>query len=194
MKTSNVVLFTVAAFALGFIAGVLFASFKSDPPGLAGQAASPEAARPGPSPADDHWREELAAITAQLEDAPDEPKLLLNAGNLLFDHGQFKQAVPYYQRALKVMGENPNVLNDIGVAYRRLKQPEKAVEYFRRARKADPGHAPSALNLGITLFHDLNDHEGALEAWEEYLALNPNDPNTQMIRQVVEQLRKDQAK
>ena len=68
---------------------------------------------------------------------------------------------------------NPNVLTDLGVMYRRNKQPEKAVEMFNRAIEADSKHEFSRMNKGVVLFHDLNDKQGAMKAWEGLLAVNP---------------------
>ena len=91
----------------------------------------------------------------------------------MMDHEQYDQALAYYQQALEIGGPQPDLLTDMGVCYRRMGNPGKAVEAFRQARKLDPRHENSALNLGIVLFHDLGQKEEALAAWREYLELNP---------------------
>ena len=50
----------------------------------------------------------------------------------------------YYEKAMEINNSDANLITDAGVAYRRLKQPEKAVEYFRLARKTDPTCCTSA--------------------------------------------------
>ena len=106
----------------------------------------------------------------------------------MFDAAQFQKAVEYYEKAVKIIGENPDLLTEVGIAYRRLGKPITAVTYFTRAHKADPKHAPSAFQLGLVKLHDLSDNQGALEAWEEYLKLAPEGPRAEMIRRVLAQI------
>lgn len=185
MKQSNAIIMALVAFALGFVAGVGYVSFTGPPPGI-NQGHAP-AAKTADDSKEKHreFQENLAAIKKMIDSNPDDPSLLVKAGNLLFDHDRHEDAVEYYKQALKTIGENPNVLTDVGISYRRLGKPEKAVEYFQRARKADPKHSPSALNLGIVFFHDLQKKEEALAAWRTYLELEPDGSHADMIRRVV---------
>ena len=195
MSKSNVIILAVVVYVLGVVSGLFVAAYKGAPPGLERQAAgpvqsaTPTSAMPPPPAADmAQVQAQLAALDKQIEAAPDNYLLYVQAGNLLFDNNLDEQAVKYYNQALEKGGENPDVLTDCGISYRRLDQPEKAVEYFRRARKADPRHVNSALNLGIVLFHDLQRNEEAVAAWKEYLALNPTGERADMIRRVVSQI------
>jgi tetratricopeptide (TPR) repeat protein len=199
MKKSNVVILSIVIFIAGFIAGLLYAAYKGPPPGLEQRAAvrpmsdhDPgvrEPASSGPSPEDmAEVQIKIEALDENIKQYPEQVDLYVQAGNLLFDHDLYERAIDYYTQALKLDPKNPNVLTDVGIAYRRLQRSEKAVEYFRMARNVDPDHQTSALNLGIVLFHDLQDYPGALDAWRAYLAMNPTDPRAEMIRQVVAQL------
>lgn len=188
MKKSNALFLCLAVFILGFLAGLLWASYKGPPPGLERQARhehQPQTA--GPAETDQAWAQ-LAELEARIKAAPDQVRLYVQAGNLLFDHEMYQRAAEYYEQALELGLKDPDVLTDAGVCYRRLDQPNKAAGFFRRARQADPAHETSALNLGIVLFHDLGDKKGALKAWREYLALNPKGRRADMIRQVVARL------
>lgn len=185
MKRSRAALAVGAALILGFVAGLFFAAYKGGPP-LPARAPAPQT-ESLPAPSHD-VEAELAALEKRLQAEPENAALLVDAGNFCFDHELYTRAIEYYQQALEVGGENPNVLTDLGISYRRTGRPEKAVALFRRARKADPGHAFSALNLGVVLLHDLNDQEGALQAWREYLALEPQGQSAEMIRRVVARL------
>ena len=75
---------------------------------------------------------------------------------------------------MALVPNDPNVLTDLGVMYRRNKQPEKAIEAFDKAISADPSHEKSRFNKGIVLMHDLNDIDGAARAWEGLVEINPN--------------------
>lgn len=188
MKKSTVIGLCLGTFALGFIVGLFWAAYKGPPPmsgpGGPHQAATQETETVPPRAS----RLKLEALEKQIKAAPDNIKLHVKAGNLLFDNERYKDAVKFYEKALELGSLDPNVLNDVGICYRRLGNPKKAVAYLHRARKADPGHQNSALNLGIVLLHDLQDKEGAIKAWREYLALGPQGPRAEMIRRVMAQL------
>jgi tetratricopeptide (TPR) repeat protein len=192
------ILLGLLIFVAGFIAGLFYAAFQEPATQMAGDQGRPPQPAPAapdqPTPEEmEHVQVELERLEAEIEANPGRPGPLVEAGNLLFDHGMMDRAAEYYKEALEIGGENPNVLTDLGVAYRRMGQPEKAVEYFRRAQKADPDHEVSALNLGIVLFHDLQDTQGALEAWRRYLGTNPQGERADMIRQVVQQLEREES-
>ena len=164
MKESNVIILTILALIVGFIGGVLYSSFSEQPPGL--EAASsqmpPNAGRQAKAPGSDTsaFKEKLAEITAKIQANPDDPELYIQAGNLLYDHEQFAEALKFYQKALTYHPKNPDLLTDAGICYRRLGEPQKAVEFFKRAQKAAPDHKLAAFNLGVVLLHDLNDKGG----------------------------------
>lgn len=67
----------------------------------------------------------------------------------------------------------------MGIMYRDLGQYHKAIDAFRQAALDDPLYARSRFNLGMVLAFDMKDDRGAIEAWEEFLALelcmNRND-------------------
>jgi regulator of sirC expression with transglutaminase-like and TPR domain len=98
-----------------------------------------------------------------------------------------------YQKALAIKDGDPNVLTDMGVMYRQLKDFPSAVAAFRKAMANSPTHPQSRMNLGVTLMHDLNDTKGAIAAWEEFLRVAPNDPNADTIRRSLEELKSKAA-
>ena len=57
--------------------------------------------------------------------------------------------------------------------YRRIKQPQKAIESFDKAIQMDPAHEPARFNKGIVLHYDLNKPDDAIASWEELLRINP---------------------
>lgn len=193
IKRTTAILITAVAFVVGVFTGLFWAAYKGPPPGLTKGAMTP----PGQTASADsapmvELQTRLATIQEQIKANPGKTVLYVEAGNLLFDHDQHESAIKYYEQALEIGGDNADVLTDAGISYRHIGQSPKAVELFRRARKADPKHENSALNLGVVQFHDLKDHKAALEAWREYLALNPQGPRADMIRRVVKQIEEEQ--
>ena len=76
--------------------------------------------------------------------------------------------------------------------YRRSGKPKKAVESFDAAMQADPKHEVSHFNKGIVMLHDLNDPQGAIQAWEDLLKINPfaMARNGQSVDSLVSQFKK----
>ena len=79
--------------------------------------------------------------------------------------------------------------------YRRAGKPDEAIKAFDQAIAVDPKHEVSRMNKGIVMLHDLNDFDGAIQAWEGLLEVNPVAlaPNGVSIDQMVSQLKKQQA-
>jgi cytochrome c-type biogenesis protein CcmH/NrfG len=170
------------ALIVGFVCGLLWASYKGPPPGLGPPAAS----APALTEAD---RTHLAELEERARQHPDSRADLIALGNFAMDAGRLDTAKAAYEKALKLGGDDPDVLTDLGVVYRRIGQPKKAVELFRQARQINPSHVNSAFNLGVVLLHDLKNRPGAFDAWEDYLKLEPGGERADMIRRVLEQLR-----
>ena len=87
--------------------------------------------------------------------------------------------------------EAGDVLSDLGVMYRRNRQPEKAIEAFDRALAVNPNHQTSRYNKGVVMMHDLEDRQGALAAWEELVTLNPQAkaPNGKLVSEMLQQIK-----
>jgi tetratricopeptide (TPR) repeat protein len=111
-------------------------------------------------------------------------------GNLYFDSGQPKEAIEAYSQYLAIKPENPDVRTDMGIMYRALGDFDRAIEEFKKAAQLDPKHSNSRYNIGIVLLHDKKDIKGAINAWEEYLKVDPNSERAQRIRAQMENLRK----
>jgi tetratricopeptide (TPR) repeat protein len=111
-------------------------------------------------------------------------------GNVYFDTNNVPKAIRAYEKSIELSPNNPNVITDLGVMYRRNGQPDKALEAFEMAIAVSPGHQQSRFNKGIVLRYDLNDRDGAVKAWEELLKINPNAtaPNGQPLSEAIKNL------
>ena len=115
---------------------------------------------------------------------------------MYFDTGNYQKAITAYTRSLALNPNDANVETDLGVMYRRSGQPNKAIEEFDRAAKIDPKHETALFNKGIVLMHDLNDLDGAIQAWEELLKRNPaaTSPSGQPVKDLVERMKESKKK
>lgn len=65
--------------------------------------------------------------------------------------GDSKKAVEHLKRAIEIHPQFPVALNELGVQYLKLDQPDMSVEYLRAAVKLSPDSFMPRLNYGIAL-------------------------------------------
>lgn len=182
----------VIIFILGFVGGIGFAVFKM---GVGeGGSASPTAQQ-----SSNQTAQTDAAITtmeAEVTANPENFQSWVQLGHLYFDSNQHEKAIVAYTTSLKYHTGDANLLTDLGVMYRRTNQPEKAIEWFKKAQAMDPQHQPSRFNEGIVRYYDLGDTQGAIASWEELLRINPDATagDGQKIREFVDQIKNEQTK
>ena len=188
--TQNKAILVGSGFIAGLVVGVIIMNFSGTTGGSGGSGA-PAPITGGQEQGPD--RVKLSRDIAQLEDIvkrdPNNYQALVQIGNDYFDLGEAQKSVDAYTRALAIKDGDPNVLTDMGVMYRQLKDFPKALAAFRKAAAAGPTHPQSRMNMGVVLMHDLNDPKGAIAAWEDYLRVAPNDSNAENIRRSIEELR-----
>lgn len=189
VRRETLLIVTFLALAVGFFGGVVFAVFKSD--SKAPVASAPvQTGTPAPAATD-----QIAALEREARANPSDANAWIRLGNAYFDSNQYEASINAYRKSLELNPGNPNVWADMGVMYRRSGKPEEAIKAFDQAIAADPKHEVSRMNKGIVLLHDLNDFDGAIEAWEGLLEVNPiaMAPNGVSIDQMVTELKKQQA-
>lgn len=117
----------------------------------------------------------------------------IKLGNHNMDIGNYDEAIKYYAQALAIVPENVNVRTDMGTCYRRIGRSDLAAEAYRKSLTFQPDHPNTLANLGIVLAYDMNDPQGAIEAWETYLRSAPPGKTTDMIRSKLQELQTVQA-
>ncbi len=122
----------------------------------------------------------------QLKSDPNNVPLLVQIGNVYYDHNVYKEAISYYEKAVKIKADDPNVLTDLGTAYFYTGDSITAVKEFEKALKLDPKHANALFNLGIVKWQGLKDPKGAIEAWDRLLKANPNYEQKQKVQDLIE--------
>jgi len=195
VKKETMWLMAAIALVVGFLGGVVFGVYKtgSDKPIQKSMVSQPEEKDQGASV-------ERAAQIFQLEkmtkENPDNVASWINLGNLYFDNGNYQKAIAAYTKSLELNPNNADVLTDLGIMYRRSGQPKKAVESFDKAAKVDPKNETALFNKGIVLMHDLNDLDGAIQAWQELVKRNPaaTSLSGQSIKDLVERLKESRKK
>lgn len=152
---------------------------------LAGAAIAWFAARhPAPQPtvfrASDFHQQE-ASLRARLKQDPHNFDLLVEAGNLAFDHQQYASACAHYREALTLHPQDVNVRSDLGTGLWLVGDPDGALRELRAALSSDPDRASTLEIYGRVLWREKHDPTGAIAAWEHLFAKNPNYPGRQRI-------------
>ena len=114
----------------------------------------------------------------------------------------FAAAEKHLSRAVADGGGSAEVHLDLGVAYRGLGQPDKALAEYEAAEKLQPKLAAIYLNRGIVMQRYKDAPEKSLELYKQYVALSggesalPNDAPVLALRREAEALvaAKSQAK
>lgn len=93
-------------------------------------------------------------------------------GNSYEDHGQWPQAVAAYTQAIAGGLDNPDIRTDLGVAYFKSSQPQKALEQYVLAQRQNPQHENSLFNEA-SAYAVLGDSKRAVSIWQQYLQRFP---------------------
>ncbi len=185
-------LFLAVGLLAGFAAAYLYldknpsavpqASLSDPHAGLAGVGPGATRDLPGsgggqPSlAADPVARQKLSDLEAAVAKEPKNADLLVQLGNTAYDVEDWKKAVDAYERALKLRDADPNVLTDLGVAYRNIGNVDKALAMFTQASARDPNHWPAQFNLAIVYGIDKGDTKKALEILTKLKKEHPEIP------------------
>ena len=72
-----------------------------------------------------------------------------------YDIGDWQRAVELYNHYLELKPDDPDVLTDLGIAYRQMAQFDQALGRFKEAQKAAPDHWQSYYNEVVVLAFDM---------------------------------------
>jgi tetratricopeptide (TPR) repeat protein len=109
--------------------------------------------------------------------------------NMYFDAERYTDAIVWYEAAIALKPNDPNVSTDLGVAYYYTNQPDRAIAQFQQSLAADPKHTKTLLNMGIVKAFGKQDLAGAAEAWQQVVAIAPDSPEGQAANKALEGLR-----
>src|SRR5579871_1762686 len=191
--------YLLAAFCLmlGVALGYLFRGSASPGAPAAAVAQQGTEARPQQGSSED-VQAAIAQSAAPLLDAinknPNDFDSLVKLGNVYYDGQQYQNAIPYYERALAIHPENPDVRTDMGTAYWYSGDADKAIAAMQTSLKYRPGHPQTLFNLGWVLWQGKADPKGAVSEWETLLKMNPNYPQRQQVEQYIAKAKEHSAR
>ena len=131
----------------------------------------------------------LAQSAAPLLEAvnkdPNDFVSLVKLGDIYYDGQQYPSAIQYYEKALAIHPDNPDVRTDMGTAYWYTGNADKAIAEMETSLKYQAGHPQSLFNLGWVRWQGKGDAKGAVDAWEKLLKTNPNYPQKEQVQQYI---------
>lgn len=180
MKKETILLVVISLIVGGLIA-VIFTNMQNKAATTAGSVGAPAPAV--------NYQQQIGMLEGIVAKEPANRNAWVQLGHNYFDSDQLMKAIEAYDKALALDANDPNVLTDQGVMYRRLGWFEKAINNFEQAYRLNSNHQQSLYNLGIVYRYDLQDFPMAIEAWEKYLAINPGGAGAAQVRSELEFLK-----
>lgn len=177
----------------GLVMGYLFHG-SSAPMQSTVAAAQPSAQAPQAMPTAGDLNPLAAPLLSALKVDPNNFDVLVQLGNLYYDHQVFPEAIEYYTRALAIRPKEVNVRTDLGTAFWYSGFPEKAVAEYEKSLAVDPQHVNSLFNMGVVRLEGLKDARGAITAFEKLLALNPSPQQRARATEMLARARQREAK
>jgi superkiller protein 3 len=97
---------------------------------------------------------------------------ILDIGVTLLEHGEWKKAIEYFQRAIRLEPNNADAYYNLGNAFADAKRNEDAAAAYRKALELSPAFAEAHDNLGTLLF-TLGQLNEAAQHFQEAIRLQP---------------------
>ncbi|HEX8031511.1 MAG TPA: tetratricopeptide repeat protein [Vicinamibacterales bacterium] len=187
---ADAIVFGIAGTLFGVIIGwVLGSQQAAGTARTAAPVAQSAQAQPQAPPAQQAAPIDPARVKALEDEAAKDPKDArprVQLGNLFFDGEKYPDAITWYERALTLAPNNPDVSTDLGVAYYYTNQNDRALAQFDRSLAIDPKHIKTLLNVGIVRAFGKQDLAGAGQAWQRVVELAPDSPEGQAAKKGLE--------
>jgi cytochrome c-type biogenesis protein CcmH/NrfG len=185
--------YLLAAFCLllGVALGYLFRGSASSMPQSAG---TPQSTGTPNAQAQAALQQSVGPLLEAVSRNPSDFDSLVRLGDLYYDGKQFPNAIQYYERALVIHPENPDVRTDLGTAYWYTGNADKALAEMETSLKYKPGHPQTLFNLGWVKWQGKADAKGAVAAWQKLLKTNPDYPQKQQVEQYIAKAKEHAAR
>ncbi len=130
---------------------------------------------------------QVEPLLAQLKSEPNNAELLYKIGNLYYDAQQYPECVKYYESGLQINPKATDVRTDMATAYHFMGQSDRAIKEYDEVLKIDGKHANALFNEGMVKWQDKLDMSGAIAAWKQLLATNPDYPQRERVEGLIAQ-------
>lgn len=173
MKKENVLLIVIVL-VVGVLVGILTVKMSQKPskPAAAPQQAAPVA----------DLQQTIKMLEGIVGKDPANRNAWAELGHAYYDSDQPVKSIEAYDKALALGPDDPNILTDQGVMFRRMGWYDRAIDNFSKAHAIDPRHPQSLFNLGVVYRYDLQDFRKAKAVWGKFLETHPTGPGADQVR------------
>ena len=102
---------------------------------------------------------QINELKRRLEANPEDVVAAATLGGLYHQVGMFPQAVQFYDVAVSISPDDPDLLTDSGNVYRELGRFAEALDRFRKAFEVDGTHWESLFNTVVVAAFDMGEME-----------------------------------
>ena len=132
----------------------------------------------------------IAAMKKDIEADPTNAQKTVELANFLYDNKRYSDAIEWYQKALKLNPNNPDVETDLGTAYYYTGDTDAALKHFDVALREDSRHVQTLHNKFIVLLDGKKDIPGARAVLKEMESVDPQNSSLPGLRDMLQRAEK----
>jgi tetratricopeptide (TPR) repeat protein len=193
MKVESI-LFAIGGMLFGVIVGWIIGA-QQQPGRATARTAAPQESAPqggGGQPQQqaavlDEGR--VQALQTIVNSDPKNAEARIQLANAYFDGERYRDAIKWYEEALRLDPKNVNASTDLGVSYYYLNNPDRALKQFDYSLSIDPTHTKTLLNQGIVRAFGKQDLDGATASWRRVVELSPDSQEGQAARRALDSMK-----
>ncbi|MGB7620914.1 MAG: tetratricopeptide repeat protein [Terriglobia bacterium] len=206
IRTPFFILTIVMAMVIGFLAGYIYTNQvnwnnQRVPGSPVSQGPPPSGAIPSPSPESASGQlpeghppinpePTIAAMKAEAEKNPASLEKVSQLANFLYDNKRYKEAIEWYEKALKLDPKNVDIETDLGTAYYYVGDSSSALNHFDNSLRVDPRHIQTIHNKFIVLLDGKKDIAGARATLKQLESIDPQNPALASLRKMLQDAEK----
>lgn len=114
-----------------------------------------------------------------------------NLGAVHIRLGAIDEAIDEFKGAIEINPYHPGLHNNLGYLYGKRNLIRQALGAYHRALELDPENPEVHKNLGLIYYYKVKDYEKAIDFWEKYLKMNPEDPQNPSIREKIGEMKRE---
>ncbi|MFL6262827.1 MAG: tetratricopeptide repeat protein [Thermoanaerobaculia bacterium] len=133
---------------------------------------------------------EIQQLRDYVEKNPNDADAVRKLADLNFNISNWQRAQELYSHYLTLKPNDPDVMTDLGITYRETKQPDKALDLFRRSKQVAPDHWQALYNEVVVLAFDLKKHDEADQVLAKLQKMQPGNPDVAKLADAVTRQRK----
>lgn len=133
--------------------------------------------------------QKVSPLLEQLHNDPKNKDVLLRVAYFYRSAHQFKEAASYFNQALQLDEKNVTVRTEMASCLYYSGDVESALAQLEQSVKLSPKDPNSLFNLGVVRWKGKKDSAGAIRAWQQLLAANPNLDKKPIVERLIAEAR-----